>query len=260
MKHIRYISSPTHSARIAIICLLLSILSITIQAQTFNAFVIDINGGYAGVKEGVGATAGMRLGYGMRYKHFIFRLGTGMAYDYNNTPMPDNSEILPAIDSEQIEYLRHNNYTKRVDITHKTEIQAHLLMGGEWDYFYFMLGCTPAWTIYGATTINAQIQVYGDYDMFYDPFMNMPNHGYTTKPYQSDPLPIPTSMALYASAEIGAPVGEYFQIGAFADYPVYAPTPQNYRVGVRLTAWFGRLKKKHEPCRCILDNYLPYQY
>ena len=254
------ISPFRHSAIIAILSLLLFLLSTSTQAQTFNAFVIDVDGGYAGMKEGMGATAGMRLGYGMRYKHFVFRLGMGMAYDYNNTSMPDNSEILPAIDSEQIEYLRHSNYTKRVDITHKTELQAYLLMGGEWEYFYFLIGCTPAWTVYGTTTINAQIQVYGDYDMFYDPFMNMPNHGYTTKPYHSDPIAIPTSMALYASAEIGVPLGEKFQIGAFADYPVYAPTPQNYRVGLRRTAWFGKFKKKHEPCRCLLDSYLPYNY
>ena len=95
--------------------------------------------------------------------------------------------------------------------------------------------------------------------MFYDPFVNMPNHGYTTVPYLSAPIATPTAWNLYASAEIGIPFGEHLRLGAFAEYPILnteAPAP--YRVGMRLTVWVGQEHKRTYPCKCLNNNYTKY--
>lgn len=228
------------------------LLPVLCAAQTYNAFTVAVDGGFAAEK--IGGTGGLSVGYGLRHEHLILRIGVGVGYDYLQFAVPDREEIEPAVDSEQIDYKKHSVYTEGRAQLHRLEVQAPVLIGGEWKHIYFLVGATPALSIWEQRTTRGMVTTSGEYDMFYDLFVNMPNHHYGPNPYSEQQKTQPMALNLYASAEIGTPIGEHMRIGAFADYGVFSTgEATRYRVGARLTVWLGSEYRKRYPCRCLKE-------
>ena len=222
------------------------------SAQTFNAFTATVDGGFAAEK--MGGTGGLSIGYGLRHKHLVMRVGVGVGYDYLQYGVADREEIEPAVDSEQIDYKKHSVYTEGSAQLHRLEAQVPVLIGAEWEHIYFLVGATPALSVWEQRTTKGLVTTSGEYDMFDDLFVQMPNHHYGPNPYSEQQRVTPMAFNLYASAEIGTPIGERLRIGAFADYGVFSTgEATRYRVGARLTVWLGREYHKHYPCRCLKE-------
>lgn len=212
---------------------------------------MDVDGGFAAQK--VGGTGGLHLGYGLRHNHLVLRVGLGVEYDYLQDAVADYELTEPAVDSEDVSYTKHSVYTDGVTQLHRLEAQVPVLIGAEWEYVYFLIGATPALSLLEQRKAKGLVTISGEYDMFYDWFENMPNHNYGPFPYVSEPQrTMPMAFSLYASAEVGVPIGKLIRVGAFADYGVFSTgEATRYRVGARLTVWIGREYRKHYPCLCF---------
>lgn len=220
------------------------------MGQSYHAFVADVQGGFAG--QTAGADAGMHVGYEFRHGAFMVHAAVGAGYNYLSGPLPDATVLKDAVDSEHVPYIRHEEYSQRAALTHALELQVPVSVGGWWPKAYFLLGITPAIRLWGNRLESGQLTSYGEYDMFYDFFENMPNHGYQTAPYRTDNTALGSAWALYGTAEIGMPVSAHFRVGAFAEYPVLSAEPAPYRVGLRATLWLGRKHRPHYKCHCVI--------
>ena len=222
-----------------------------LSAQTFHSFVVETEIGYAGPL--YGAAAAIRPGYELKHQHFLLHLTFGAAYTYSFLPMPAYNESTPVIDSEQYRLLAHSYYTNRLDKIHSLEGQLSLMLGGEWEKIYFLVGVIPAVRLYGKNNISANIRVAGEYEQFIDFFENMPNHGFTTTPFNTT-LPLSSATDIYAAAEIGVPLGEHVRLALYGRYPALSQaTPATWSAGIKLTVLVSWQHKKHYPCKCIFN-------
>lgn len=236
--------------RLLSILIILECVSV-VSAQTYHSFIAEAEIGYAGPLYGV--TAAVRPGYELKQNHFLLHLTIGAGYTYCRTPMPDYDESVPATDTEQYQLLEHSYYTHRMDTRQWMEIQASFMLGGEWERFYFLAGVIPAYSLNGRNTIDATVRVEGDYGMFIDPYTDMPNHGFTTRPYHQETALRPFG-TINAALEIGVPLGEHLRLGLYGHYPALSQaTPPTWSAGIKLTAVVSWKHKKHYPCRCIFD-------
>lgn len=223
------------------------------QAQTYNALFFSLNGGVAG--KPTGAATGAHIGYGLQKKHFILNIGLGAEYYRFSSSIDDYTERIPATDSQGIDYTQQRDYTNGNQTNQQVELQLPVMAGAEFKHFYFLAGITPAIRIYEHTTTEGEITITAHYDMFYDPFEDMPNHGYTTYPYNEKHKSTDLTPLIYASAEIGVPIKQFIHIGLYANYQLLPqPNYPDFSVGLKLTAYLKYKQKSQYPCRCIIDN------
>lgn len=243
-------------------------------------------------KPKIGGGGAVGLVYQFQYKHFILETGVSGSYTLYNVGVNDSLLQFEMMDTKRTQFT-YNGYLKdRIDLSKNLAVNVPLMLGAEFNYFYALAGAKVSLNLLTRTQPTALLSTSGDYDMYYEPLENMPNHGFHDfKKEQTNGTMKYKMLDLRVAAEIGTSFyssngSAKYRIGLFAEYGVlnvrdqadqslltpdlseymhvrmnhiysasYDPTSpvHNLLCGIRFTALFN-VGNSHRsyPCRCRL--------
>ena len=169
-------------------------------------------------------SAGMNTMLGIDYRlyhnAFIFSVGVEGMYELNANRMDQLDFSIPMRDTEGDLFNMHVFVDKSRDLSHMATVNVPILFGGEWGRFYFMVGPKVSLALYGATSSQAEVTTYGEYERAYDDFYDMPNHQFASgQQMSSGTLPLKWNLNVMAHAEIGGRIGHMFKYKQFRINP-----------------------------------------
>ena len=166
------------------IILLFSILTLFVSAQHYIG--INLGGLAAYQSDNVDNTTsqfggGGEIGaiYQLKKNKFLFQIGLGL--NYSTSILGVDSMLISSnmIDAEGISFMHKSVVYDRVDRANVTELSVPLMLGFNVSYFYTLIGAKFVYPFIATTRQTALLTTYGDYNgMFYEDFVNMPQHGY----------------------------------------------------------------------------------
>lgn len=223
--------------------------SVTLPAQTVTHYLTAEAG--IGYSSGFLGEAG--VGYAFADRMFLMRTGLEVAYTFRQLAALDHTEQQSEIDSEGIPYTAVYDYTRQTDRLHLPELRIPLLVGVQWQNWYLLAGAKAGLLVGGKQKSEMDITKSGDYAMFNDMFVDMPNHGLTTE-HQFSTSSLPAGVTAYATLETGMH-WQYLGWAVFADYriPGYSVDTRpidRLTIGAKLTFWLGWQKRRTLPCMC----------
>ena len=191
------------------IILLFSILTLFVNAQHY----IGVNlGGLATYQSDNIDNTTSRFGsggeigaiYQLKKNKFLFQTGLGL--NYSTSILGVDSVLISSnmIDVEGISFMHKSVVYNRVDRANMAELSIPLMLGFNASFFYTLLGVKFVYPLMVTTRQTALLTTYGDYNgMFYEDFVNMPQHGYVND------LPIKT----IGRADLSYDVRAYVELG-----------------------------------------------
>ena len=208
------------------------------------------------------------VGYRLVYNHFLLDVGLGVEYRQAwLRPTALTQVYEQATDEQGYAYTGHHSWTERRSVMKHVGLNLPVMLGGEWDKFYFLAGVKLNADIWGRSSEQGYYSLEATYDRYMDPFTDMPNHGYVTnEPYTCDQVVLPMAVQLRACVEAGycvygADSGRYRRqkstkvyVSVFGEYSVIG-TPDTYMpllVGARVTALIP-LPQKTKCTTCVKD-------
>ena len=217
---------------------------------------------------GNGFAPGIGVGYRLVYNHFLFDVGLGSEYrQVWLRPTALTQVFERATDEQGYAYTGHHSWTERRSVMKHVGLNLPVMLGGEWEKFYFLAGVKLNADIWGRSSEQGYYSLEATYDRYMDPFTDMPNHGYVTnEPYTCDQVVLPMAVQLRACVEAGycvygADSGRHRRqkstkvyVSVFGEYSVIG-TPDTYMpllVGVRVTALIP-LPQKTKCTTCVKD-------
>ena len=214
-----------------------------LSPETYHFISLHGDAGYsallhniAGQKPSAGLNTNLGVDYRLFHNNFIFSAGLEGMYDFNANMMDELDVVLPMRDTEGQLFNMHVHVDESRDYAHMLNLNIPLLVGGEWNRFYFMVGPKVSINLYGATTSQAMITTYGEYDEYYDDFHEMPNHQFASGQYMgSATKPMKWNFNIIAHLEIGGRVGHMFK------YKQFRLNPDKVRMYLAAYADFGLL-------------------
>lgn len=181
---------------------------------------IDITKAKIGGGGSVGAV------YQFQRKHFILETGVSGSYILNNVGVNDSLLQFEMIDTKGAKFT-YNGYLKdRTDVSKNVSVNIPLMLGTEFKYFYALAGAKVSLNLQTRTQQKALLSTTGDYDMYYEPLEDMPNHGFHDfKAEQTTGTVRYKMLDLRVAAEIGTSFYSSshpakYRIGVFAEYSV----------------------------------------
>lgn len=184
----------------------------------------------AGSSMGVGA--GLGVGYELQANRFLFTVGVNANVAHSGFDLSNIERTLPATDTEgdPLNYIISSN--SRKDFYTNTSVQVPLMLGGQFNRFFFLVGAKFDVSVACASRVKAEISTKGDYPQFIDPFEHMPEHGfYDNAPFERKGK-IEFNPNVMASVELGWRLGliahgtgfdvpkpkTIYRLSLFADY------------------------------------------
>lgn len=235
--------------RILVPCCIALLMVAALQAQTVTHYLT--------AEAGVGYSAGFLgeagVGYAFADRLLLMRTGLEVAYTFRRMSVSDHTEQQSEVDSEGVPYTAVYDYTRQTDRLHLTELRVPLLAGVQWQNWYLLAGVKAGVLLAGKRKSEMDITKSGDYAMFNDIFVDMPNHGLTTK-HQFSSASLSAQATAYAALETGM-YWQYLGWAVFADYrlPGYSIDTRpldRLTVGAKLTFRIGWQKRRSMPCMC----------
>lgn len=185
------------------------------QLDKINITTSKIGGGGA-----VGAV------YQFQYNHFTLETGINGAYTHNIVGMNDSLLHFEMIDTKGQQFI-YNGYLKdRMDVSKNFSINIPLMLGAEFNYFYAIAGAKLSLNLLTRTQQTALLSTTGDYDIYYETLVNMPNHGFHDfEKEQTNGTMKYKMLDVRVAAEIGTLFyasnrASKYRIGLFAEYGV----------------------------------------
>ena len=190
----------------------------------------------SGRKPSAGMNTNIGLDYRIFHNNFLFSCGAEAMYQLSSNKMDDLDVSILMMDTEGDPFNMHVLMDKSRDLSHMVNVNIPLLIGGEWNRFYFMVGPKFSINLYGATSSRAQYTTYGEYESYYDDFYDMPNHQFESgRTVSSGTLPLKWNFNILAHVEIGC------RLGHFTTHKVYRRNPEKTRMYLAAYMDFGVL-------------------
>lgn len=236
---------------IILLCCFLSVSVSAVWARgyrlstgTQHAMGIYAEGGYARIGDGLQAgteqTIQIANGYAveggvlyeLQHHRFLFDVGCGFRWQQGGvaltTPLVWTE---PRTDTEGADYTL-KSIVLRNDVMRRGSVEIPVLFGGDWNPFYLMGGVKMGISVLGSTLMHAQMSTEASYDMYFEPFDIMDNHGLRDNvPLDQKGEPILT-YDVRAHLELGTWInhpdieaaGVRVRLGAYADYGFFTKT------------------------------------
>ena len=192
-------------------------------------YFISLNGdlGYSALLhniENYKPSSGMNanIGASFRFYHnkFIMSAGVEASYQLNINKIENMDFSLPMKDTEGDLFNMHVLVYKSQDRTHTVNMNVPVLVGGEWQRFYFMVGPKVGINMFATALSEAEYSTYGEYERYYADFHNMENHQFVTDNQMvSGVLDMKWNMNLMAHVEVGARVDDVYKHRTFRINP-----------------------------------------
>lgn len=190
---------------------------------------ISVNGalGYTAVTNNVvdvalgsGVNTSIGVGYRLFHNSFLFSAGIDGSYRFVTHSMADSRCQLDMIDTEGMPFKMDADATNGADVCHAVNLNIPILVGGEFQRFYFLVGPMLSVNLWGSTSAKAMLTTTGEYDRYFDHFEDMPNHYFSTVPLSSGTQSVSFQIDVLAHAEIGWRLGKFYsQTGADVPKP-----------------------------------------
>lgn len=185
-----------------------------------------------------GIATSLNLAYEYNKQHFLFQIGTGIHYSYHDAHLQPHQGTFQNMIDEDGDMCNYGYvFDNRHDNACVWALDVPILLGGQWNYMYFLVGGKAQYSFKGKFKEQASLKTFGEYPNLIDYLENMPNHNYWEDVVITSQQRFALPLALHVSAEIG--------IDLFALLP-YRPQTQN-KVINRL-ALYGE---------CAINNLLP---
>lgn len=124
-----------------------------------------------------GFGGGVGLGYEMQYEHFLLQTGLHINGAQENFRLRDGKYALrTSTDSEGYIFDFWYKQENRIDKYSLASVQIPLLLGGEFNRFYFLAGAKVNIHLFAKAHASGIYSSLGDYDPMIDEFEDMPNH------------------------------------------------------------------------------------
>ena len=131
------------------------------------------------------AGAQLSVGYLWQHNHLLLNAEIGASYKLHNANIADYNIQKNMFDTEGMPFKYVGNVTNRTDNYQSVALRIPMLAGGEWDMFYFLAGFVPEINLWGSSNATATLTTSGEYQRFYNPLTDMPNHGFYNLPIAS---------------------------------------------------------------------------
>lgn len=190
----------------------------------------------SGRKPSAGMNTNIGLDYRLYRNNFLFSCGVEAMYQLNSNKMDDLDVSIRMMDTEGDPFDMHVLLDKSSDLTHMVNMNIPLLVGGEWNRFYFMIGPKFSINLYGATASRAQYTTYGAYESYYDDFYDMPNHQFESgRTVSSGTMALKWNFNIMAHVEIGG------RLDHFKPHKIFRLHPSRTRMYLAAYMDFGLL-------------------
>ena len=177
--------------------------------------------------------------YAYQYKHFTVQTGVDIGMQCPRLRLKDESLEQAMVDTRGVPFIYRGSLVSRVDMSRQFGIGVPLMLGYAGEYVYAIAGARYYNILYAQTYSTAKLQTIGDYDgRYYDPFEDMPEHGYHTYEPVKSKGSIKFKHDVQACAEIGGIIpldGSYssrynsnvLRLSVWAAYSLLSITPSN---------------------------------
>ncbi len=214
--------------------------------------------------------AGGMFGVGYQWQKSLFALNTGLelSFQHRNLSIGDTEVSQPMLDTEQMPFTYRGWIKDRSDRMEAVDINIPILAGIQGKGAYLLAGLKLSINGYTWCHQNALFSTDGLYDRFYDPLVNMPNHGFHDYQPTSTKHSAWLGAELFASAEFGLVIptqkdNTKIRLGLFGDYGFYQYNTRisNQQGNMLDTDWknFLQLQLNHaylstEGAKAIVNN------
>lgn len=214
--------------------------------------------------------AGGMLGVGYQWQKKLFAINTGLeiSFQHRSLSISDAEVSQTMLDTERMPFLYRGWIKDRSDNMNMLDINIPLLAGVQGKAAYFLAGLKLSINGYTWCQQSALFSTDGLYDRFYDPLVNMPNHGFHDYQSTSTNHSGWLGAELMASAEVGILIptkkeNTKIRLGLFADYGLYQYNVRisNQQDSMLETDWsnFLQLQLNHaylssEGAKAIINN------
>ncbi|MBQ6776706.1 MAG: hypothetical protein IJP52_00100 [Paludibacteraceae bacterium] len=187
------------------------------------------------IKAGPGFAPSIGVGYRYYHTGFIMQLGVEGQYALWTNKLNTSSLTMNMRDTEGDVFSMKASVNESKDRMHAINVNIPILFGYEYHRIYFLAGVGAGLNVWAQTSSHSSVTTMGDYERFIDPFVDMPNHGFTRgKSVDSKKYDVQMNLNLMLHAEIGARVDRFYKekgadvpkhkyrmyVAAFADYGI----------------------------------------
>lgn len=170
---------------------------------------------------GVGPEGGFGFAYQLQYRHFVFSTGLGMTAGSASFHTPDSTLSLPnSIDKDQYVFTYRYHFSKRHDRYTTIGLQIPLMAGFSVNNLILTAGCKLKWNGLCSASVKSNVETWGEYPQFIDPFTGMPEHQFhsSTSVARRGAYRFKPEIAL--SIEFAWVITPRYQLAFYADYGV----------------------------------------
>ena len=138
-------------------------------------------------RNSLGGAGGVGFDYQFVYRHFVFTTGIGAFIGSTAFHPTDPIFSLPnSVDKDGDIFTYQYRFAKRYDQYTPIALELPVLIGFEVMHFQLTAGCKFRWYGYCASKVSSEVETWGEYPQFIDPFTGMPEHRfYGTNPQTS---------------------------------------------------------------------------
>ena len=171
---------------------------------------------------------GGMIGAGYQWTKKYFAINTGLEISFQHRVLGiDNTQLSQAmLDSEGMPFVYNGDLKDRKDVMNALDINLPLLVGAKGKIGYILAGLKIGINGYTWTKQKGYYSTQGLYDRFYDPLVNMPNHGFHDYEETTTRNAHWLGINLKAAVEFGVIIptkNEHLRVrlGLFGDYGFY---------------------------------------
>lgn len=163
---------------------------------------------FVSMAPGTAPTVG--FGYKLYYNRLIFSTGMEMQYAYMQNGISNKEIIASMLDTEGEPFSMHAYLTDGDDYVQSLSVGLPLLLGFEYERFYFLVGPVLQYNVFGRSAASYSLRTTAEYDAFVDHFADMPNHLLISgQPVVSSVQPVSLGFNALAHFEVGACVNTF---------------------------------------------------
>lgn len=171
---------------------------------------------------------GGMIGVGYQWKKQLFVLNTGaeVGFFHRALGIADTELSQDMLDTENMPFTYHGLLKDRTDMTNSLDINLPLLVGIEGERGYLLAGIKIGINGYTWFKQRGYYSTEGLYDRFYDPLVNMPNHGFHDFEETTSKNKLWMGVELLGSIDMGFIIRTendkiQMRLGIYGDYSIY---------------------------------------